>query len=731
MKNTYMTTKKNHIEFLRVTHLRGPNIWTYRPVIEAWLDIGELENSPSNSIPGFYDRLVAVMPGLIEHRCGVGERGGFLERVREGTWAGHILEHVVLELQNLAGMRTGFGQTRSTTKVGVYKMAFRTRQEQVGRAALVAGRDLLMALIEDQPYDLDGKVAELHELVDDLCLGPSTAHIVDAATERKIPFIRLTEGNLVQLGHGAAQRRIWTAETDSTSAIAESIASDKDLTKTLLQSCGVPVPEGSLVKSAEEAWEEAQDIGLPVVVKPYDGNHGRGVSLNLMTEADVVAAYHLAARKGDSKSVIVERFVTGNEHRLLVVGKHVVAAAKGEALWVIGNGKSNIIELVDDQINTDPRRGINEDSPLNAIAPQHGAEHILELERQGLTAYSIPLDGQKVLIQPNGNVAFDVTDEVHPEVARAAALAARIVGLDIAGVDLVADDISRPLEEQRGAIIEVNASPGLLAHLKPAEGKARPIGTAIIANLFAAEESGRIPIVGVAGSQGTSLIARLIACIISVSGKHTGVACRQGLFLDNRHVVKTDCANWDAGQRLLLNRSVQTAVFETNARMILTDGLAYDKCEVGVVTDMASSTDLGEFYVSEPDQMFKILRTQIDVVLPHGVAVLNAAIPQVVEMAELCDGKVIFYGLDAKLDAIVAHRSKGERAVFLQDNSIILANGAEEIALMTLSSLKPSKAEQPESIMAAVAAAWAIGISPELIGAGLRTFESTPKKTNY
>ncbi|QJQ05289.1 cyanophycin synthetase [Undibacterium piscinae] len=726
-----MTTKKNHIEFLRVTHLRGPNIWTYRPVIEAWLDIGELENSPSNSIPGFYDRLVAVMPGLIEHRCGVGERGGFLERVREGTWAGHILEHVVLELQNLAGMRTGFGQTRSTTKVGVYKMAFRTRQEQVGRAALVAGRDLLMALIEDQPYDLDGKVAELHELVDDLCLGPSTAHIVDAATERKIPFIRLTEGNLVQLGHGAAQRRIWTAETDSTSAIAESIASDKDLTKTLLQSCGVPVPEGSLVKSAEEAWEEAQDIGLPVVVKPYDGNHGRGVSLNLMTEADVVAAYHLAARKGDSKSVIVERFVTGNEHRLLVVGKHVVAAAKGEALWVIGNGKSNIIELVDDQINTDPRRGINEDSPLNAIAPQHGAEHILELERQGLTAYSIPLDGQKVLIQPNGNVAFDVTDEVHPEVARAAALAARIVGLDIAGVDLVADDISRPLEEQRGAIIEVNASPGLLAHLKPAEGKARPIGTAIIANLFAAEESGRIPIVGVAGSQGTSLIARLIACIISVSGKHTGVACRQGLFLDNRHVVKTDCVNWDAGQRLLLNRSVQTAVFETNARMILTDGLAYDKCEVGVVTDMASSTDLGEFYVSEPDQMFKILRTQIDVVLPHGVAVLNAAIPQVVEMAELCDGKVIFYGLDAKLDAIVAHRSKGERAVFLQDNSIILANGAEEIALMTLSSLKPSKAEQPESIMAAVAAAWAIGISPELIGAGLRTFESTPKKTNY
>ena len=723
-----MTTKKKNIEFLRVTHLRGPNIWTYRPVIEVWLDIGELESYPSNTLPGFYDRLTALLPGLIEHRCGVGERGGFLERLREGTWAGHILEHVVLEIQNLAGMRTGFGQTRSTPTAGVYKMAFRTRQEQVGRAALIIARDCLMALIEDQAFDLDSKVKELHDMVDDLCLGPSTAHIVDAATERRIPFIRLTEGNLVQLGHASAQRRIWTAETDRTSAIAESIASDKDLTKTLLQSCGVPVPEGSLVKSAEEAWEEAQDIGLPVVIKPYDGNHGRGVSLNLMTEADVTAAYHLAARKGESESVIVERYVTGNEHRLLVVGKHVVAAAKGEALWVTGNGKSNVIELVDDQINTDPRRGTTEDSPLNAIAPQHGAEHILELERQGLTAYSIPIDGQRVLIQPNGNVAFDVTDEVHPEVAKAAALAARIVGLDIAGIDLVAEDISRPLEEQRGAIIEVNASPGLLAHLKPAEGKPRPVGTAIIAHLFAQDESGRIPIVGVAGTHGTSLIARLIACILSVSGKHTGVACAQGLFLDHKQVVKTDCAKWDAGQRLLLNRSVLAAVFETNARMILTDGLAYDKCTIGVVTDMDGHADLAEFYVTEAEQMFKILRTQIDVVLPHGAAVLNAANKQVLELADLCDGKVILYALDGETDSILNHRSKGERAVFLREDNIVLANGESESILLALSALKSTMNMQVESIIAAVAAAFALDVTADLIGAGLRTFDATSAK---
>lgn len=722
-----MTTNKKDIRILSATHLRGPNIWTYRPVIEAVLDIGALEEFPSNKIPGLYERLTTWLPGFIEHRCGVGERGGFLERLREGTWSGHILEHVVLELQNLAGMRTGFGQTRSTNLVGVYKMAFRTREEQVGRAALQIGRDLLMAAIEDQPFDLQTRVTELRELVDDRCLGPSTASIVDAATDRRIPSIRLTDGNLVQLGHGAAQRRIWTAETDRTSAIAESIASDKDLTKTLLQSCGVPVPEGSLVRSAEEAWEEAQDIGLPVVIKPYDGNHGRGVSLNLMSKEDVIAAYELASRKGDSKSVIVERFVTGDEHRVLVVGNQVVAVGKGESLWVTGNGKSNITELVDDQINTDPRRGTTEDCPLNALDPAAGAEIILELKRQGMDANSIPLAGQKVLIQPNGNVAVDVTDKIHPDIAYAATLAARIVGLDIAGVDLVAEDISRPMAEQGAAIIEVNASPGLLAHIKPANGEGRPVGKAIINHLFAPEESGRISIVGVAGTKGCSLIARLIGALINISGKETGVACAQGLFLNKRLVTDGDCANWEAGQRLLINRSVEAAVFETNAKAMLSDGLAYDKCAVGVVTDLDGYAELGAYYIDSPDQMRKVLRTQVDVILPDGVAVLNAADPAVADLAELCDGKVIFYGKDPLLEAIVNHRALGERVVFLRDDNIVMADGETETALLPLSALKPAKVAQAESVLAAVAAAWALDITPELIGAGLRTFDSSKK----
>lgn len=718
-------TKKKAIDVLRVTHLRGPNIWTYRPVIEAWLDIGALEDTPSNLLPGLYERLVEWLPGLVEHRCGVGERGGFLERLKEGTWSGHILEHVCLELQNLAGMRTGFGKTRSTRDIGIYKMAFRTRQEQVGRAALDAGRELLMAAINDTPFDLAAQVAALKELCDNHCLGPSTAHIVEAATERRIPHLRLTDGNLVQLGHGAAQRRIWTAETDRTSAIAESIASDKDLTKTLLQACGVPVPEGSLVRSAEEAWEEAQDIGLPVVVKPYDGNHGRGVSLNLMTQADVEAAYHLAARKGDSQSVLVERFIAGDEHRLLVVGKQVVAAAKGESLWVTGDGASNIIELVDSQINTDPRRGTNEDAPLNALAPQHGAEIILELERQGLTAWSVPQAGQKVLIQPNGNVAYDVTDKIHPSVAYAAALAARVVGLDIAGVDMVAEDISRPLDEQRGAIIEVNASPGLLAHLKPADGQPRPIGTAIVNHLFDSAGNGRIPIVGVTGSRSAGAIAGLVGCLLHLSGKHTGVVSKDGLFLDQRLVTPGSAVSWDAGQRLLINRTVQTAVFESNARMILTEGLAYDKCLVGVVTDMDGHETLGDLYIDDADAMANVVRTQVDVILPEGVAVLNAADAAVAELADLCDGKIIFYGADASLPAIAAHLASGERAVVLRDAVVMLAEGSVETPLVALAALNADTARAPETVLAAVAATWAMGVAPDLIAAGLRTCQST------
>ncbi len=715
-----MTQKQ--LNFLRVSHLRGPNIWTYRPVIEAWIDLGALEERPSNTIPGFYERLTAWLPGLAAHRCGIGEPGGFLERLRDGTWAGHILEHICLELQTLAGMPTGFGKTRMTPVPGIYKMAFRTRQEEVGRAALEAGRDLLLAAIEDRPFDVAAAVAQLRRLCDRLCLGPSTAHIVEAATERRIPHIRLNDGNLVQLGYGARQHRIWTAETDRTSAIAESIAGDKQLTKELLQTCGVPVPAGEEVGSPAQAWEVAQDIGLPVTVKPTDANHGRGVFTDLHTREDIEQAWRAADAEGSG--VLVEKFIEGDAHRLLVVGRRVVAATRGKMQTVTGDGQSTVRQLIDSQINSDPRCGEEEQFPLEPLVLEREPIALLELARQGLDGDAVPASGQVVLLRRHGDLAYDETDQVHPQVAAAAALAARVVGLDIAGIDLVARDISRPLAEQGGAIIEVNAGPGLLMHLKPAEGQPRNVGRAIVEHLFPGEAQGRITIVGITGTQDTTRIARLVNWLLHINGTQVGAACRDGFFLGARQVDARDSMHWEAGERLLINRTLEAAVFEHSPRTILAEGLAYDRCTVGVVTDLEGLADLADFYIDDADKLHNVVRTQVDVVLPQGTAVLNAADPRVVALAELCDGGVIFYGDDVALPALAAHRDAGKRTVFLRERHIVLAQGAEEVSAIPLDSLNPAKAAKPAMVMAAVATAWALDIRPELIGAGLRTFKA-------
>ncbi len=711
------------MEFLKLMSLRGPNIWTYRPALEAWVDIGTLEDSPSNTIPGFYERLLSWLPSLIEHHCGVGERGGFMLRVREGTWAGHILEHVTLELQNLAGMQSGFGKARSTSVRGVYKVVVRSRHEDVSRACLNAARDLVMAAIEDRPFDVPGTVAHLRDLADSLCLGPSTACIVDAATERGIPSIRLTDGNLMQLGYGIRQRRIWTAETDQTSAIAEGIASDKDLTKSLLQSCGVPVPEGRVVESPEDAWEAAEDIGVPVVVKPSDGNHGRGVSAELMTREEVEAAYGIALKEGSE--VMVERFVRGNEHRMLVVAGRLAAATRGESVSVTGDGRSSLAELIDSQLNTDPRRGATEDFPLDVIILDKEPAIGLEIARQGFTPDSIPPLDKQVMIQRNGNVAFDVTDLVHPDVAATVSLAARVVGLDVAGIDLVAEDISRPLAEQGGAIVEVNAGPGLLMHLKPASGEPRPVGMAILDSLFPENESGRIPVVGITGSRDANLVARLVACLLHLSGKHVGLACSDGLFHGQRLVEKGDRANWTAARKLLLNRAAEAAVIENGSDVILGEGLAYDRCQIGVVTGIDPTRHYGKFYIETPEQVFNVLRTQVDVVLPDGVAVLNGNDPLVVDMAPLCDGEVMFFGLDPEVPAIREHLAQGKRAVIVRNGQLVLATGDQDVPLFEVNSIALVKAGkvQVENILAAAATAWALGLLPDLIRAGIESFE--------
>lgn len=701
-------------------------MWTYRPVLEAWVDIGELEDFPSNTLPGFNERLTAWLPSLIEHRCSEGERGGFLTRLKEGTWTGHILEHVTLELQNLAGMSGGFGRARSTPQRGLYKVVVRAWHPDITRAALHAGRDLILAAIEDRPFDVEGAVGKLRDMANDLLLGPSTACIVDAAEakDKRIPSIRLSQGNLVQLGYGAAQRRIWTAETERTGAIAESISRDKDLTKQLLQACGIPVPEGTVVRSAEEAWEAAQDIGLPVVVKPTDANHGRGVSLELESRQEVEAAYAIAEREGSE--VLVERFIRGQDHRLLIVGGKLAAAARGENLWVVGDGQASVAGLIEAQLNSDPRRGEAETFPLDTIVLERDLTIGLLLGQQGLSAEAVPAAGQRVLIQRNGNMVNDVTEQVHPEVAASAALAARVVGLDIAGIDVVAEDIGRPLAEQGGAIVEVNAGPGLLMHLKPLTGQVQPVGRAIVDHLFPPGQSGRIPVVGVSGSRGKTMVARLVAWLLRLDGKHVGLASSDGLFLDRRQVEAGNRADWAAGQRLLMNRSVEAAVIENGFEAIVSQGLAYDRCQVGVITNVMPELHTGSYHIDSAEKVFAVLRTQVDVILPGGAAVLNACDPVSEQLAGLCDGEVILYAAEPGAPALSSHLQHGGRAVLLRGGDLVLARGAEESRLLAFAQIPCPSGYQSghwaENVLAALAAAWALEVPLARMRVGLDIF---------
>lgn len=715
------------IEILDIKYLRGPSIWTYPPSIEAWVDIGDLEDYPSDKIPGFYDRLCKALPSLVEHRCSYEERGGFLKRVEEGTWPAHILEHLTLEIQNLAGLPGGFGKARETTKRSIYKVVLSAYHEEVTRSALYEAKDLLLALIQDREFDLDAAIQRLRDLTDDLYLGPSTACIVVAAEERVIPSIRLSTGNLVQLGYGAKQRRIWTAETDGTSAIAESVSRDKDLTKSLLSAAGIPVPKGYLVESPAEAWEIAEDLGLPVVVKPKDGNHGRGVFTNLNSQAEVEAAFNVAVDEGSA--VIVEKFILGDEHRLLVVGNQVVAAAKGEAAWITGDGKHTVLELIESQINSDPRRGSTEEFPLNFARIDSAVR--LELTRQNLTADGVPAAGQEVLIQRNGNVAFDVTDKVHPELAKQVALAARIVGLDIAGVDLVAQDISKPLDQQSAAIVEVNAGPGLLMHLKPASGTPQPVGRAIVDHLFPKDVDFRIPVIGISGSKGKTPVAQLCAHFLRLANYYVGLASSQGLYFNQKLVEKKDAANWTNARRTLLNRAVEAAVIENGADVILNQGLSYDRCQVGVVTNINKEEFFPDNSIVEEKQLFTVYRTQVDVVLPTGTGVLNVDDELVAEMDELCDGEVIFFGTNLENPTLAKHLANNGKAVIANAQEIIIRQGQEVLWKIALSSSAYTSGNvTPERIyntLAAVGSAWALKLPFTLIEAGIETF--SPEKS--
>jgi len=707
------------MEFRRVLALRGPNIWANFPVLEAWVDLGELRDKPSHEIPGFNERLSTWLPSLIEHHCSRGVRGGFLQRLAEGTYLAHILEHVTLELQSLAGTEVGFGKARETTEEGVYKVIVEYQEELVGRECLAVARELCLAAIYDRPFDVAAQLQRLRDLAQDVCLGPSTRAIVAAARARNIPYRRLGENSLIFFGYGWKQRRIQAAETDRTGAIAEAIAQDKELTRTLLRAMGIPTPCGEPVKDAEHAWAVACELGLPVVVKPRDGNQGRGVAVNLSTREQVIAAYHAARQESDA--VLVEKYIPGHDYRLLVVGDRVVAAARREPAQVLGDGVHTIQQLID-LANADPRRGEHHATVLSKIKLDAVALGVLA--DQGFTPESVPPAGTTVLIRRNANLstggtAIDVTERVHKTIAVAAVEAAKVVGLDIAGVDVVAKDISLPLQEQGGAIVEVNAAPGLRMHLSPSVGVSRPVGEAILATLFPPGEDGRIPIVAVTGVNGKTTTTRFIAHILRGTGKNVGMCCTDGVYLNERRLESGDCSGPQSARNLLLNPQVEMAVFETARGGILREGLAFDLCDVAVVTNIGEGDHLGLFDIHTPEDLAKVKRCIVDVVKPGGYAVLNAADPLVVEMQAHCPGGIIFFAPDKEHPTIVRHRGMGGRAAFVHEHHVVVADGEREEKVISLDRLPLTRngqvAFQVENALAAIAAAWALGVPLDVI----------------
>jgi cyanophycin synthetase len=720
------------MQIQKALQLRGPNVWANFPVLEVWVDLEELKNTSSEMIPGFNERLMAWLPSMVEHRCSIGERGGFFERLRRGTYMGHILEHVTLELQSLAGTDVGFGRARETSVEGVYKVAIEFVDEDVALASLHVAFEMLMAAIHDRPFDVADEIDKLRELAHDVCLGPSTAAIVAAAKARDIPYTRLNKHSLVQLGHGSRGRRIIAAESDRTSAVAESIASDKQLTRQLLKSVGVAVADGRDVADAEDAWRAAKEIGGPVVVKPINGNHGRGVATNLTTHEQVASAYEIASNEG--AGVIVEKFIAGDDYRLLVIGQQLVAAARRDPAHVVGDGQSTIQQLVDEK-NCDPLRSDGHATVLSLIKIDATALGVLK--EQGYTPASVPDAGQKVLIRRNANLstggtATDVTDLVHPDISRRAIDAARMVGLDIAGVDMVLRDITRPLREQGGAVVEINAGPGLRMHLSPSKGTPRPVGRAIVDMMFPEMQTGRIPIIAVTGVNGKTTTTRLIAHLVSSTGKRVGMACTDGIYVVGDRIEEGDCSGPQSARAVLMNPLVDTAVLETARGGILREGLGFDRCDIAVVTNIGEGDHLGLADVQTPEQLARVKRTVVEALGPNGAAVLNADDPLVAEMAKYCPGTTVFFAKSGSHPLIMQRRLDGARVAFVRDNAIALAEGEYEFTLLSLDRIPLTLGGrigfQVENVLAATAACWALGVPAEQIRLGLESFSAQVDK---
>jgi cyanophycin synthetase len=722
------------MKILKIQALRGPNIWSVnrKKLIQMRLDIEELEDRPTNLIDGFGKRLEEMIPTMYEHRCSEGRPGGFFYRVQKGTWMGHVIEHIALEIQTLGGMETGFGRTRETKIRGIYNVVFSYAEENVGMYAAEAAVRIAEALINNVPYEIGADIRKMREIREDVRLGPSTGSLVDEAVSREIPWIRLGSNSLIQLGYGVNQVRFQATITQNTSHIAVDIAGNKAQTKRLLDMAAIPVALGDICSSEEGLQRIIERINYPIVIKPLDGNHGKGASINVNTWEKAVQG--LAYAQTYSSRVIVERFITGHDFRILVINNQVVAAAQRVPARVIGDGKHTIQELIDIE-NQDPRRGYGHENVLTEIAVDRDTIDLLSLRQY--TVETVPPADEIVYLKSTANLStggtsIDVTDKMHPENIFLAERIAHVIGLDVCGIDIMAPNLTQPLKENGGVVLEVNAAPGFRMHLAPSEGLPRNVAAPVIDMLYPPGKPSRIPIIAVTGTNGKTTTTRLLAHIIKNVGYRVGFTTSDGIYVHNHLLEKGDTTGPLSAEFILKDPTVEFAVLETARGGILRSGLGFSQCDIGIVTNITED-HLGISDIDTLDDLALVKSVVVRSVKKEGWAVLNAEDPKCVDLAKGLDCKVAYFSMNEEHPVIVEHCKTGGVAAVYESGYVTIKKGDWKIRIEKVTTIPLTFGGRAKfmigNILAASLASYLFGFKTESIKLSLETFIPSPALT--
>lgn len=722
------------MKILKIQALRGPNIWSIqrKKLIQMRLDLEEMEQSPTNKIDGFRERLEAMFPTMIEHRCSEGCRGGFFMRIDKGTWMGHVIEHIALEIQTLAGMDTGFGRTRETKTPGIYNVVFSYTEENVGLFAAESAVAIAEALISGTDYDVESDLQKMREIRERVRLGPSTGSIVEEAVNRDIPWIRLGTNSLVQLGYGINQMRFQATITCKTSSIAVDIACNKELTKKMLDMASIPVASGSICVDEEDLAETILKIGYPIVLKPLDGNHGKGASINVTNWEDAVEGLAYAKKYGHR--IIVEKFVTGFDFRILVIDNKLVAAAKRVPAHIIGNGNATILELIS-ITNQDSRRGYGHENVLTKIDVDRDTEDLLE--KLNYTLESIPKKGEIVFLKSTANLStggtsVDVTDMMHPENIFLAERISRVIGLDICGVDIMAENLTQPLKENGGVILEVNAAPGFRMHLAPSEGLPRNVASPVIDMLYPPGKTCRIPIIAVTGTNGKTTTTRLLAHIVKNNGYKVGFTTSDGIYIQNHMMEKGDTTGPHSAEYILRDPTVEFAVLETARGGILRSGLGFSRCDIGIITNIQED-HLGISDINTLQDLARVKSTVVKSVKKDGWAILNADDEQCVKIGTELSCNVAYFSMNEENSVIKKLCSEGKTVAVYENGFITIKKGEWKIRIERATHVPLTFGGKAKfmiaNVLAATLASYLWGFKTEDISLSLQTFIPSAAQT--